>query len=67
MSRLLAALAAQYVGRRIELAPHRDEWMRGDRFGTVTRVTGRGFVVKLERSGRTVTGVKDEDVGGYLD
>lgn len=67
MSRTLAALASAYVGRRIELAPHRDEWMRGDRYGTILRVTSRGFVVKLERSGRTVRSIRDEDIMTYLD
>lgn len=67
MSARLAALAAQYVGRRIELAPHLDSWMRGDRFGTISRVTSRGFTVRLERSGRSLHGVTDDMVGRYVD
>lgn len=39
MSRALAALAARTVGRRVELA--------GGIRGTVTRVTGRGYVVTV--------------------
>lgn len=67
MSRAMATLAAAYVGRRVELAPHRDEWMQGDRYGTVLRVTARGFTVRLNRSGRTIRAVRDDDIGAYLD
>lgn len=28
------------IGSRIELAPHCDLWMRGAKYGTVTRITG---------------------------
>ena len=48
MSANLAAMAAAYVGRRVELAPHLDAWMAGDRFGTIVRVSGRGFRVRLD-------------------
>lgn len=65
MSTRFGAVASAYVGRRVELAPHLDDWMRGDRFGTILRVTGRGFVVKLERSGRRVT-LTDSSIGEYL-
>lgn len=67
MTRTLATLAGAYVGRRLELAPHREEWARGDRYGTVLRVTRAGFVVRLERSGRTIRGIRDDDIGAYLD
>lgn len=38
MSRALASLAARTVGRRVRLGEH---------VGTVTRVTGRGYVVSV--------------------
>lgn len=35
---------------RVELAPHTDAWMSGDRFGTVTKV-GRFYIyVRMDRS-----------------
>lgn len=49
MSTRFAALASFWVGRRVEIGAHRDEWMRGARFGTVTRVSSRGLRVKLDR------------------
>ncbi len=43
------------AGDRVELSPGRDEWMSGDRFGTVTGQELLGGVgVKLDRTGRTV-------------
>lgn len=40
------------VGQRIQLVPHHDSWMAGDRYGEVVRV-GRSIVhVKMDRSGR---------------
>lgn len=66
MSRAMGALAASFVGRRVEIAPHLEPWMRGDRYGTIMRVTGRGFRVKLTRSGRTLT-LTDETIQEYLD
>lgn len=42
------------VGARVELHPATDLWMRGDRYGTVTKL-GRLFVhVRLDKSERTV-------------
>jgi hypothetical protein len=49
------------VGTHVELAPHLDAWMRGDRYGAVvgygytrTNFGQRRIVrVKLDRSGRT--------------
>jgi hypothetical protein len=46
----------QKPGRRVEMHPSTDWWMRGDRFGRVTRIdreTGL-LSVKLDKSGRTV-------------
>lgn len=67
MSRGYAAIAGAYVGRTVELAPHLDRFARGDRIGTVTRVTGRGFTLTMTRSGQTVRNVTDDMIGRYLD
>lgn len=41
---------------RVELAPHLDDWMKGDRFGDVIGNTPGGLVrVKLDRSGLVKT------------
>lgn len=47
-------LLCQYnVGDRVELAPHTDAWMAGDRYGTV-RVIGRFYLhVDMDKSGKT--------------
>ena len=44
------------AGRRVEMHPCTDWWMRGDRFGTVTKVDkAKGLLhVKLDKSSRTV-------------
>ncbi len=40
------------VGQRVQVAPHHDCWMAGDRYGTVTRV-GRSIVhVRMDKSNR---------------
>lgn len=67
MSSAYAALAGAYVGRTVELAPHLDTWQQGDRFGTVTRVTGQGFTLVMVRSGRTIRAVTDAMIARYLD
>lgn len=67
MSARLAALAAQYVGRRVEIAPHMDAWIVGDRFGTIVRVTSRGFHVRMDRTGRTFRCMTDREIFQYLD
>lgn len=41
------------VGDRVELHPATDRWMRGDRFGTVSKLGRRYVHVKLDRSGDT--------------
>jgi len=51
-----ATLSLEFpVGSRVELAPHLDAWMRGDRYGTVSKVGRRTLTVsvKLDKSGRT--------------
>jgi len=41
------------VGTRVEIHPRFDDWMRGDRFGTVVEVISRGerVRVRLDKSG----------------
>lgn len=48
--------AAQHpsIGRRVELAPHLDAWMAGDRYGVVVKVGRKYHYVKMDRSGRTL-------------
>ena len=46
-------LEAFAVGDRVELHPATDRWMRGDRFGVVTKVGRRYVHVALDRSGET--------------
>jgi len=43
-------------GQRVELHPGTDQWMMGDRFGSVVRTAKKtGLVhVKMDRSGRTL-------------
>ena len=41
------------VGDRVELHPATDRWIRGDRFGTVSKIGRRYVHVKLDRSGDT--------------
>jgi hypothetical protein len=41
------------VGERVQLHPATDDWMRGDKFGTITRVGTQLVSVKLDKSGRT--------------
>jgi hypothetical protein len=40
---------------RVQLHPSTDQWMMGDRYGTVTgRTRAGGYRVKMDRSGRTL-------------
>ena len=42
-------------GCRVEIPPHTDEWMRGDRYGEVIHGLKKGFVhIKLDKSGKTI-------------
>ena len=43
------------IGDRVEVAPHYDKWMRGDRYGTITKfgmclIEGH-VLVKMDKSG----------------
>lgn len=42
------------VGDRIETHPATDLWMRGDRYGTITRVGRKYLSVDMDRSGHRV-------------
>ena len=47
--------AADYlVGKRVELSPATDAWMRGDRFGKVVKVTAQYVHVRMDKSGKTL-------------
>jgi hypothetical protein len=59
VSRALAALAAQAVGRIVSLHPD-------GRRGVIIRVTGRGYVVRLA-NGKDRTGVLAEDIRAWED
>lgn len=48
-----------HVGDRIELAPHLDRWMMGDRFGEVVSIGRRYLHVKLDVSGDTINVVPE--------
>lgn len=55
--RELAATYAEWRAKggfaaRVELAPHLDAWMAGDRFGNVVKVTDKRIHVRMDRSGR---------------
>jgi hypothetical protein len=39
-------------GERVQTHPATDDWMRGDRYGTVIAVGRRYVAVRLDRSGR---------------
>jgi len=53
------------VGDRVELAPHLDRWMMGDRFGEVVKI-GRFYLhVHMDRSGKTCR-VVPENIGQVI-
>lgn len=39
---------------RVEIPAYMDSWMRGDRYGEVTRTYQDVYHVKLDKSGRTI-------------
>jgi hypothetical protein len=41
-------------GKRVELSPATDAWMRGDRYGEVVKVTPQYIHVKMDKSGKTL-------------
>lgn len=47
------------IGKRVELHPATDQWIMGDRFGTVEKV-GRKFLhVRMDKSGRLYRALPD--------
>lgn len=53
------------VGDRIELAPHLDRWMMGDRYGEIVKIGGRFLHVRMDRTDKIVY-VVPENVGQKL-
>lgn len=55
------------IGKRVQLHPATDQWMRGDKYGEIvseTRHSKRGelyVMVKMDKSGRTIK-VYDRDL-----
>jgi hypothetical protein len=39
-------------GQRVQLHPATDDWMRGDRFGTIVTVGREFYTVRLDKSGK---------------
>jgi hypothetical protein len=42
------------IDKRIELPPHTDLWMSGDRYGRITAVDGKRIAILLDKSSRSV-------------
>lgn len=60
-----------HVGSRVEIHPALDEWMAGDKFGTIVGFK-MGLVsifcrVKLDKSGRILTLRPDEDIAKVVE
>lgn len=45
---------------RVEIPPHTDAWMRGDRYGEVVQVSGDNVKVLMDKSGKTLRFKADE-------
>lgn len=54
-----------HIGDRIELAPHLDRWMMGDRYGEIVKIGSRFLHVLMDASGKTLH-VVPENVGRKL-
>ena len=39
-------------GDRVQIRPHHDIWMMGDRYGTIEKVARKYIHVRLDKSGR---------------
>jgi hypothetical protein len=55
----------ELVGLRVEIAPHLDAWMMGDRYGTIERVTAAHVFVRMDRSGK-VRRIRRTDVNDVI-
>ena len=42
---------ADNIGQRVELMPHLDLWMQGDRYGTIVSAHGVTYTVQMDKSG----------------
>lgn len=51
---------------RVEAHPGTDTWMRGDRYGTVEKISRDLVYVRMDRSGRTVR-FSPQNIGAILD
>lgn len=68
------------IGKRVQLHPATDAWMRGDRYGVIVSVSrkarsfldprdprnGHTFRVKMDRSGRTLR-VCEGNIGEWME
>lgn len=57
---------ASFKGKRAQLHPGTDWWMRGARYGEVVGVTGNLYKIKLDATGKVVK-VKPTDVYQFFD
>ena len=53
-------LKQYYIGKRVELHPATDEWMQGDRYGTIVRVAKASVSIKMDKSGRTLKATEND-------
>lgn len=51
---------ADNIGQRVELAPHLDEWMQGDRYGTIVGAHGVQYTVQMDKSGKLLVCMESE-------
>lgn len=42
------------IGKRVQLHPATDRWMRGDRWGVVTKLGRKYVYMKMDTSGRNI-------------
>ena len=49
-----------HAGDRVEIAPHFDLWMRGDRYGTVVKDSKLGVYVKMDKTGKRLRFGRDD-------
>ena len=61
----MTALSDYTVGDRVELAPHTDLWLRGARYGIVSKIGRKYLTVLLDRTGGFVR-VLPRDIGSIV-
>jgi len=47
------------IGDRVEIPPHYDRWMMGDRYGEVVKISGKFIRVKMDRSNKVCTFLRE--------